>query len=226
MASFERALSLGVDGIEFDVQLTKDGHAVVMHDAVLDRTTNGSGPVFDATLEQVRSLDAGGWFGSAFTGAQVPTLGEVLALPAGVFELETKTWGQEVLDAVLDAVDFAGVFERVKFTGWNHPMLCRLKAARPAATIGLFAKRPEPWMTSAVFERYILGTAETAGFDVAHVYAGAITESIANGLKAMGYVVHANDAVDRDEFQRAMDAGADSFSLNDVALGLSLLGRG
>jgi len=225
MASFERALALGADGIEFDVQMTSDGRAVVIHDAMLDRTTNGSGPVFDATLDEVRSLDAGSWFGASFAGAQVPLLSEVLALPAAVFELETKTWGQPVMDAILDAVDDADVFERVKFTGWNHPMLCRLKADRPDATIGLFAKRPEPWMNVAVFERYILGTAETAGFDVAHVYAGAITEPIVNGLRARGCVAHANDAADGDEFQRAIDAGAESFSLNDVALGLSMLGR-
>lgn len=223
MASFERALALGADGFEFDVQLTSDGHAVVMHDALLNRTTNGSGPVFDSTLEEVRALDAGSWFSPSFSGAQVPILDDVLALPAGVFELETKTWGQAVLDSVLDAVDRAGVFDRVKFTGWNHPMLCRIKADRPDATIGLFAKRPEPWMTDAVFERYILGTAETAGFDVAHVYAGAITEPIASRLRDLGYVVHANDAADRDELQRAIDAGAESFSLNDVALGRSML---
>jgi len=223
IASFGRALELGADGFEFDVQLTSDGHAVVMHDAMLERTTNGTGPVFESTLEEVRSFDAGGWFGADFVGARVPLLDEVLALPAAVFELETKTWGQAVLDSVLDAVDRAGVFERVKFTGWNHSMLCRLKADRPDATVGLFAKRPEPWMNDAVFERYILGTAETAGFDVAHVYAGAITEPIATGLRELGYVVHANDAVSRDELQRAIDAGADSFSLNDVALGVSML---
>ncbi len=225
VAAFERALLLGADGIEFDVQLTSDGHAVVVHDALLERTTNGAGPVFDATLDEVRSLDAGSWFGPAFAGAQVPLLSEVLALPAAVFELETKTWGRAVLDVVVDAVDQAGVFDRVKFTGWNHPMLCRLKLERPDATVGLFAKRPEPWMTDAVFEHYVVGTAETAGFDVAHVYAGAITESMTSRLQGLGYVVHANDAGDAAQLQQAIDAGANSFSLNDVALGISVLDR-
>jgi len=153
----------------------------------------------------------------------VPLLDEVLALPAQVFELEIKTWGRAVLDAVLEAVDLAGVFERVKFTGWNHSMLCRLKAERPEAIIALFAQRPQEWMTDAVFDRYVLGTAETAGFDVAHVYAGAITKPIATGLQELGYVVHANDAVGRDEINRALDVGAQSVSSNDVALAVSLL---
>lgn len=223
MTAFVRALDLGANGFEFDVQLTADGHPIIIHDAMLDRTTTGSGPVFAATADEVRALDAGEWFDASFAGERVPLLDSVLKLPAEVFELEIKTWGRAVLDVVLDAVDRAGVFDRVKFTGWNHPMLCRLKAERPDATIGLFAQQPQPWMNDAVFERYVLGTAETAGFDVAHVYAGAITERIASRLGGLGYVVHANDAVGRDEILRALDAGAHSISTNDVALAISLL---
>lgn len=223
MIAFRRALELGPNGFEFDVQLTKDGHPVVFHDAMLDRTTTGSGPVLAATADEVSQLDAGGWFDSSFVGEQVPSLDSVLALPAEIFELEIKTWGRAVLYTVLAAVDRAGVFGRVEFTGWNHPLLCRLKSERPAATIGLFSQRPQPWMTDAVFERYVLGTAETAGFDVAHVYAGFLTERIASGLVELGYVVHANDALGRDEILRAIDAGARSISTDDVALAMSLL---
>jgi len=223
MSAFVRALDLGADGFEFDVQLTSDGRAVVVHDAMLDRTTTGNGPVFEASFDEVRDLDAGSWFASEFDGERVPALNEVLSLPASVFELEIKTQGRAVLDAVLEAVDRAGVFERVKFTGWDHALLARLKAEHPQATIGLFAQRPQPWMNDALFERYILGTAETAGFDVAHVYAGVLTERIAKGLTELGYAVHANDAVGRDHITRAMDAGATSISLNDVALAVSIL---
>lgn len=154
----------------------------------------------------------------------MPLLDEVLALHAEVLELKIKTWGRDVLDAVLEAVDRAGVFGRVKFTGWNHAMLCRLKTERPEACVGLFAQQPQPWMNDSAFERYVLGTAETAGFDVAHVYAGAITERIASGLKELGYVVHANDAVGREDLRQALDAGAQSVSTNDVGLAISLIG--
>lgn len=224
MAAFVRSLELGADGFEFDVQLTSDGLPVVIHDTMLERTTTGAGPVFEASFTEVRGLDAGSWFGDDFAGELVPTLGEVLSLPAAVFELEIKTQGRLVLDAVLESVDRVGVFERVKFTGWDQALLCRLKKERPEATIGLFAQRPQPWMNDVVFERYILGTAETAGFDVAHVYAGVLTERIAVGLSELGYAVHANDAVGRDDIRRAVDAGATSISLNDVALAVSMLG--
>ena len=80
MASFARALDLGANGIEFDVHLTSDGRVVVIHDVTLDRTTTGSGSVHAATVDEIRSLDAGAWFGPAFSGERVPLLDAVLAL--------------------------------------------------------------------------------------------------------------------------------------------------
>ena len=59
LAAFQNAITQGVDWLEFDVQMTKDGALVVIHDETVDRTTNGTGKVSDLTLEQIRSLDAG-----------------------------------------------------------------------------------------------------------------------------------------------------------------------
>ncbi|ANE48313.1 glycerophosphodiester phosphodiesterase [Paenibacillus swuensis] len=84
-----------VDWLELDVQLTKDGVPVVIHDFTLNRTTSGRGKVKDRTLEQIRSLDAGRWFGPAYLGEKVPTLEEVLQLAKGRCKLniELKTKG-------------------------------------------------------------------------------------------------------------------------------------
>ncbi|MEZ6128478.1 MAG: Xaa-Pro dipeptidyl-peptidase [Planctomycetaceae bacterium] len=80
LAAFREAVKLGAQMIEFDVALTKDGHLVLMHDATVDRTTNGKGPVSQLTLEAVTKLDAGLWKGKAFKGERVPTLDETLAM--------------------------------------------------------------------------------------------------------------------------------------------------
>ncbi len=216
MASFRAAIELGVDGIEFDVQQTADGRLVVIHDAMLDRTTNGTGHVFETSAAAVGALDAGGWFSKAFAGARVPRLDDVLALHDVDFELEFKDYGRALLDSVLDAVDRAGVFSRVKFTGWNFPLLGILRSERPQARIGLFSTPRQPWMTASAYERYVLGMAETSPADVAHVYAGGITPRIVEGLHGLGLEAHANDAADSDEMKRAIDAGVDSLSANDV----------
>ena len=80
LAAVRRAIDAGATAIEVDVRTTKDGHLVALHDATLDRTTDGTGAVNDLTLAEVKKLDAGGWFDAKFRGEKVPTLKEVLAL--------------------------------------------------------------------------------------------------------------------------------------------------
>jgi glycerophosphoryl diester phosphodiesterase len=82
LASFASGLEVGAAFAELDVHLTRDGEVVVIHDATLDRTTNGRGAVRDLTLAEIRRFSAGypTRFGSAYTGERVPTLGEVLGL--------------------------------------------------------------------------------------------------------------------------------------------------
>ncbi len=75
-AGFDRALALGVDAIETDVQATSDGVLVLIHDLHLDRTTDGHGPVASTPWSALRELDAGSWFGQEYRGAQVPLLDE------------------------------------------------------------------------------------------------------------------------------------------------------
>ncbi|HRA90211.1 MAG TPA: glycerophosphodiester phosphodiesterase family protein [Planctomycetaceae bacterium] len=81
LANFRACLELRL-GFEFDVEKTKDGQLVCIHDSTVDRTTNGTGKVADLTLAQIRELDAGSWFDSKFAGEKVPTIDEVLMLVA------------------------------------------------------------------------------------------------------------------------------------------------
>lgn len=78
MAAFKKAAAMEVDYIEFDVQMTKDGQLVVIHDSTVDRTTDGEGSVGEMTYDQLRQLDAGSWFNAAYQGEKIPALREVL----------------------------------------------------------------------------------------------------------------------------------------------------
>ncbi len=106
MESFRQGLALGADGLEFDVRLSKDGVAVLIHDPTLDRTTNGSGAVAEHSLDELRALDAGYRFtsdgGRTFPyrgkGIRMPTLDEALsAFPDTpcIIELKTPTATEE-----------------------------------------------------------------------------------------------------------------------------------
>ncbi len=104
LPAFVRAGRLGADYVEFDVRTTSDGKFFLLHDGRLDRTTNGKGPITDATAEQAAKLDAGGWFGLPFAGVPLPTLDQFLAaLPAGVqLYFDAKAITPEALSAAVE----------------------------------------------------------------------------------------------------------------------------
>lgn len=113
--SFDKAIEEGAKGIEFDIQKTVDGVYVVMHDATVDRTTNGTGAVASLSLDYIRSLDAGSWKGTQFTGEKVPTLDEVLQRYKGqdVFlMLHHKAPSSEII-GVLKKVEDMGMMKQV-----------------------------------------------------------------------------------------------------------------
>ena len=80
LAAFAKAFETKSLWTELDVHLTADGEVVVMHDDRVDRTTDGTGAIADLTLAQIKTLDAGSWFGPQFKGERVPTLAEVVDL--------------------------------------------------------------------------------------------------------------------------------------------------
>lgn len=95
LAAIRKAVELGADIVEMDIRQTKDGHLVLMHNAAVDNTSNGKGKVAELTLEQIRSLDAGSWFGEPFKGEKIPTMEEALDVIRGKavpdFDLKSAT---------------------------------------------------------------------------------------------------------------------------------------
>jgi len=83
LASFQSAIDVGVDVIECDVHLSDDRQLAVIHDHLIDRTTNGSGLVRDYTMAELKGFDAGTWKDATFAAETIPSLDEVLALAHG-----------------------------------------------------------------------------------------------------------------------------------------------
>jgi glycerophosphoryl diester phosphodiesterase len=131
LLAFERAIALGVDALELDVQLTRDGELVVIHDARLERTTSGAGWVRDHTVAQLRELDAG-------LGQAVPLLAEVLALAeAGRVRLCVEAKGEDeiecvtIAEAVVAVLRAANWIQRAILTSFVPAALLRGRALAP-----------------------------------------------------------------------------------------------
>ncbi len=133
LAAFEGALDIGVDYIELDVQLTKDGQAVIFHDDDLKRITGVEGRVSEYTYDELRGLDAGSWFSSSFAGERIPSLREALELisssECSVY-LELKYIGEGdggFEETVLDMVKECGMLEKCVFASFKYEYLLHLK---------------------------------------------------------------------------------------------------
>jgi glycerophosphoryl diester phosphodiesterase len=137
LPAFQAAFAGGLEFVETDVQLTADGVPVLLHDPTVDRTTDGSGAIAELTLAEVQTLDAGSWYGPAFTGTRVPRLSEFLDLLAATPHkkalLELKEyWTTDDLRGVLDEIFLRGVQGRVVFAGFHLGTVANLAEVAPA----------------------------------------------------------------------------------------------
>lgn len=117
LRAIESAVDLGVDMVEIDVRMTKDGVAVLLHDARVDDTTSGSGFVADLTLTELKELDAGSWRGDEFADEVIPTLDEVLALANGRVALNLDVKAPEAARPTVAAVMASAMTGQVVISG-------------------------------------------------------------------------------------------------------------
>jgi glycerophosphoryl diester phosphodiesterase len=150
LAAFRKAIDVGSDMIELDIQLSKDGKIVVIHDETLERATNGQGRVVDRTLQELKKIDAGARFRAEFSGERIPTLQEVLDLAKGRvpvnIEIKNPTHGQypitELADKALREVKKAGMIDGVIFSSFNPVSLEYIKKNEPRAWVAFLYHRP------------------------------------------------------------------------------------
>ncbi len=94
MAAFQHAISMGARALELDVHLTRDERVAVLHDSLLERTTNGAGLIGKLSADEIRGLDAGSWYSPEFAGQRVPFLEDVLRLTGGRTRLHVELKGE------------------------------------------------------------------------------------------------------------------------------------
>lgn len=140
MAAYQHAVDLGVDVIEIDVHSTADGVVVCAHDADVDRTTNGTGPIHGMTFDALQALDAGyRWTadgGATYpfrgTGLKVPTMEEVLrAFPGTPTAIEIKQATPDIVADVVGIVEATGAADRVVIASFYDGTIAAVREADP-----------------------------------------------------------------------------------------------
>jgi len=150
LAAFERAIQIGSDFIELDVRFSRDGKLVVFHDDTLERTTNGRGRVAALSLQELKKLDAGSWFGLSFFDEKIPTLSEVLQLARGriLVNIELKKGDHgaytliDLAEQALKEVQQSGMDAQVLFSSFDLAAVRYLSQKEPSIPVALITRNP------------------------------------------------------------------------------------
>src|SRR5436190_1800621 len=180
LRSFVAAQHAGLDVIELDLHLSKDGALVVMHDADVDRTTDGSGPIADKTLAELRALDAG-------HGERVPVFEEVLEAVRTPLQAEIKdVAAARALAEVMHRKDLVG---RVEVSSFHDEAIAETARLVPGVRTALIASR----YGTDVVDRAVEAGAATVCLNIRRLSLEVVEHARKADLKIIGWVVNTQD---------------------------------
>lgn len=224
MLAFQKvAVETVADGIELDIQLTKDGEIVIMHDEMLDRTTNGSGWLKDHTLEELKMLSVGVNVKGFFPRQTIPTLREYFTWLKTTklitnIELKTSYFEYEGIEEKLIAmVKEFGLEDQIWYSSFNHYTVARIKKLMPEAKCGLLT---DTWLMNIGEYAASQGAASVN----ARTYFCA-KEGVAADLHAHNIALQAWTPNDAEMMQELVDAGVDVLITNYPDIAAKVLGR-
>jgi glycerophosphoryl diester phosphodiesterase len=193
LRSIEIALEAGVKAIEIDVRLTQDGELIVIHDATVDRTTDGKGPVVELTLAKLRALDAG-------EGERLPTLTEVLEAVRGKAELFVEIKAKDCEAPVAKAIAGLEMEAACWVKSFNHRWIKTLSAAYPKLRTGclLYGLPADP-----------VGLVRAAGGDLLSLSVDWVDVELVEACHAKGVTVCAWNCNDKEQLPRFEAMGLD-----------------
>ncbi len=226
--AYEKAIELGVEMIECDVNLTRDGVLVMMHDWKLDRTTTGTGRVSEATWDEIQRLDAGTKFKPEFAGLRVPTTEETLLLfrDAGImgcFEVkgENDDEANRIAAALIELLLKHDALSYALMSSYKHGALALAKARAPELVLAP-ERLPDdapPDPPEAVRQARALGSAI-----IQHEYS-VMSEDLVRVLHANDIAVWAWPTTTEESLVQSLTRGADALMGDDVRTMLAVINR-
>ena len=229
LTSFHRALELGADGLELDVHLTRDGHVVVIHDRLLDRTTNGIGPVDEMDLADLKRLDAGAHFSEGFQSERIPTLDEVFTtIPYGPeIQIELKGLTAGLVHETVRLIENRRTVDQVIVTSFVHTLIRSVKELNSSIRTGALMT-PSTSMSHAGYtiEEFVVGLTRAAGADVILSHHTTASRHLFDLAERTGLTTGAWTVDDPAEINRMIELGASRITSNVPDVVTQMLKRG
>ena len=223
MAAFTAAADEGAAMLELDVGLSADGALVVLHDATLDRTTSGQGPLSQLPLDRLQRLDAGSWFDPRFAAERLPTLQQVFEALGDRIAINV-----EIKPEAVSSVVEGGIEEKVVALARHQGLQSRVVVSsfEPAAVARV--KRLAPEIRGAVLYHHEMDfdPAQLAALfraDGLHVNKRHVTAEIVGKLHAAGLYVGVYTANEPEDLRRLVAMGVDAIFTDDVTASRQVL---
>ncbi len=218
LAAFECAVEQEADAIELDVDFTRDGHAIVMHDATIDRTTDGHGHVADLTLEEIRQVDAGSWKAAEFKGERVPLLEEVFEAVGQRLLIDVEIKGMALLGSGLEAkvaalIDKYKLIDRVLLSSFNPLALRRVKQVNPRLACALIYAPDMPTFLRDAWLAPLI-----PGLNARHPHYSQVNRAVVDKFHAQGLVVNTWTINQGGAIRAMLEAGVDGIIGDDPVL--------
>jgi len=211
LAAIRKAIDSGADYVEIDVHQTKDGAIVLLHDRDLKRVAGLSRRLDELSLDEVRALDVGAWFGPAFAGERVPTLQEAIRLCRGRIRMniELKIFGSDRRLAVDVArlVGEEGFEAECVVTSFEYDALREAKEVNPALRRGLIVA-------------HAIGDVSRIDVEVLSVRADFLSDDLVRSAHRAGREVHVWTVNDPRQMARLIQRGADNLITSDPDLAI------
>lgn len=213
--AFDLALERGYAHLELDVQLTKDGVPVVIHDPYLDRTTDASGPLRQRTLDELRDTSAGAWFDTAFAAARIPTLEAVLTRYAGRahLHLELKSEEFDLPERVAPLLQAHGWTADAPAESVPGLTITSFHAEQLYRSLRLLPQVPHGWLLQRITEAD-LALSQLLGLAVICPRAPSLDVDLVRRAGEAGLAVRAWGVNDEADLLNAFHAGAAGATVN------------
>jgi glycerophosphoryl diester phosphodiesterase len=214
MAAFDLAYTLGADGIELDVMLSKDNQLIVIHDDTVDRTTNGSGRVIDFTSTNLKELDAGSTYSVAFRGQKLPLLSEVFEKFGHKFliNVELKNYASpfdDLTKKVVELIEQHQLSDSVLLSSFNPINLFKAKRINPDIKRGLL-------IFSGALGKLMRGFfGRIVPYHAIHPFYTDVDEAFVQKAHKLGRKVNVWTVDDPHELIRLRNLGVDAVICND-----------
>ncbi len=228
LPAYRKAIELGVEMIECDVNITRDGQLVMIHDATLDRTTNGTGRVSSLTFDEIQRLDAGAKFNPEFAGVRVPSTEETLLLykEAGIascFEVKgaDAEESKQIAGALLELIRKHNMLGAAFMSAYNHVALSLAQSNCPEL---LIAPERLPDDAPPDPEEAVRQAMSFPAPVLQHQYT-VLSPAVIQALHEKDVAVWSWSTTDEQSLVFSVEIGADAVMGDDVRLMLAVLNR-